>query len=203
MRQRRDRDRMRRRRRPARATSGVTMRARGRRDRHDDAIGAGLGRLAPAEHRIVRAPRRQPVDLRAHDAVEELGGALRQFERPEHEALRLQHELDPAAAQRRRDAGRDVADHLAVGDAHPLGRIGRGRRRSRLKGEQVVAGSSTSWAPRARRDARRARARIVAATTSIQRDEAVDDLAQDVHRTTALGRSSVGSSSSSRHDKTR
>ena len=65
------------------------QRARGRRDRHHHAVGAGLGRLAPAERRVVRAPRRQPVDLRAHHAVEELGRALRQFERPEQEARGL------------------------------------------------------------------------------------------------------------------
>ena len=47
-----------------------------------------LGRAdgpCPAEHRLGRVPRGQPVDLRADDAVQEFGGALGQFERAEQE----------------------------------------------------------------------------------------------------------------------
>ena len=62
---------------------------------------------APAERGLVRAPGREPVDLRAHHAVEEFGGALRQFERAEQEARRLQHQLGVAAAQHGCDRCRD------------------------------------------------------------------------------------------------
>ena len=63
-------------------------------------------RRAAAEHRFAGAPRRQAVDLRAHDAFEEIRRARRQFERTKQEAFRLQHDLDPAAPEQRREIGR-------------------------------------------------------------------------------------------------
>ena len=98
------------------------QRARGRRDRHHHAVGAGLRGRAPAERGFARAPGRQPVDLRAHDAVEEFGRALRQFERAEQEARR-------AAAPARRGC-RAAAVSIAVGvrrDQLPVGDLRRAR----------------------------------------------------------------------------
>jgi hypothetical protein len=44
---------------------------------------------------------RQAIDLRAHDPAEKLACALRQFQRPKHEAAGLQHQLDTRLAQQR------------------------------------------------------------------------------------------------------
>ena len=74
---------------------------------------AGGRRRAPAERGVVRAPGREPVDLRAHHAVEEFGGALRQFERPEQEARRpsapVRRGCRAASPRRCRDAARRSA----------------------------------------------------------------------------------------------
>ena len=59
--------------------------ARGRRHSDDDAVGARLGGRAPAEGRVIRTPRREPIDLRAHNAPDKLGRALWQFERTEQD----------------------------------------------------------------------------------------------------------------------
>ena len=67
---------------------GGDLGARGGRDSHDDPVAGELARSAPAEHRFVRRPGRQPVDLGAHDAGEKFRGALRQFERAEQERVR-------------------------------------------------------------------------------------------------------------------
>src|SRR4051794_34646261 len=63
--------------------------AGGRRDHRRDVFGPADHRRTAAEHRLAGAPRRQAVNLRAHDAVEKIRGARRQFERTQQEALWL------------------------------------------------------------------------------------------------------------------
>src|ERR1700710_2159649 len=69
--------------------------AGGRRDHRGDALWTALDSGAAAEHRFAGAPRRQAIDLRAYDAIEETRRPRRQFERSEQKAFRLQHDLDP------------------------------------------------------------------------------------------------------------
>jgi len=90
--------------------------AGGRHDRQFDTI-VGIHRTSPAESRLVGAPRCQPVDLRADDAVEKIDGLPRQFERPQQEAARMEDDLDAAAAQRRHPVDRQRFRKAAVQDA--------------------------------------------------------------------------------------
>src|ERR1700694_887937 len=53
--------------------------ARGCRDHRGDAFGAALGGGAAAEYGLARTPWRQAIDLRAHDAVEEIRCPRREF----------------------------------------------------------------------------------------------------------------------------
>ena len=99
--------------------------ARGRRDHRGDALGAAGDRRAAAKHRFAGAPRRQPVDLRAHDAFQKVRRARRQLQRAQQEPLWLQHDLDPASPKCLGEIGRR---QRAVGKADARGDIVRPRR---------------------------------------------------------------------------
>ena len=79
---------------------------RGGRDHRGDALGAAFNRRAAAEHGLAGVPRRQAIDLGAHDALEEIRRPRREFERTKQETRGLEHDLDPASLQHRREAGR-------------------------------------------------------------------------------------------------
>ncbi|WP_431204238.1 hypothetical protein ACQ86E_03680 [Bradyrhizobium betae] len=85
--------------------------ARCRRDLRDEAFAALRRWPAATEHGLARAPRRQPVDLCPHDAVEEIRRTGRQLQRAEQKARRPQHDLDPAATD---DLSKVGAYELAV-----------------------------------------------------------------------------------------
>src|SRR5215467_7895877 len=96
---------------------GGDQRPRGRRHCHHDAVLPDLARLRPAEGGIAGAPGRQPIDLGADDALEKLGRALGQLEWSEQETIRLQHQLQPASPQRRRQGRRECGVELAIHDS--------------------------------------------------------------------------------------
>ncbi len=89
-------------------------------DAHRDPAVDGCGRLAEAERGFRRAPRGHPIDLRAHNAVQELDGAVGKVERLEQKAFGSEHQLDMAPRQecqraRRGDPPVSNADGFALG----------------------------------------------------------------------------------------
>src|SRR4051812_2055027 len=96
--------------------------ARGRRHSDDDAVGARLGGRAPAEGRVIRTPRREPIDLRAHNAPDKLGRALWQFERTEQDTRGPQLQFGAAAVEHRQDAVRMRTGDFAVRDLYAFER---------------------------------------------------------------------------------
>src|SRR5450759_162248 len=72
----------------------------GRRYGNDNSAGSCVGRFAATERRMFCAPRREAVDLRTHDRIQEFGSARRQFERLEEKPFSPQYQLDAAAAPR-------------------------------------------------------------------------------------------------------
>ena len=60
-----------------------------------------MGRRAPSERGVARAPGGQTIDLRANDAFEERIRGARKFERPEDEARSRKHDFHPASRKKR------------------------------------------------------------------------------------------------------
>ena len=173
------------------------QRARRRRDRHDDAVRAGLLRGAPAEGRFLRAPWRQAVDLGAHHALEKFAGALRQLQRPEQEARGPAASARRGAAQHRGDAVGMRAGDMAIDD------LARARTAGRTACDclcsitnEPFSSSITCTVLRDRSSS--ARATIAAATASIQRETQRADFGEARHRASARV-----SSTSSRQVRTR
>ena len=88
---------------------------------------------AAAEHGLAGVPRRQAVDLGAHDALEEIRRPRRQFKRTKQETGGLEHDLDPASLQDRREIGRG---ERAIRECDPRRHIVRLDRR--LDGEAAL-----------------------------------------------------------------
>ncbi len=63
-------------------------------------LATGCGE-APAEHGVGGAPWRQPVDLGADHAVEEVAGLAREIEHAADDVIRLQPRLDRGCRRRR------------------------------------------------------------------------------------------------------
>ena len=161
---------------------------------------AASGRDGAAEHRFARAPRRQAIDLRAHDALDEIRRARRKFQRTEQEALRLQHDLDPAAPDQRREAGGATA-------RRPRSAIVAGM-------SSALAGASTANPPSSPSISRTTRgdtmrlspAMTAAATLPVQAFRIAPMAAEKLHREEALlrRRAAVGiCCATTIHDKAR
>jgi len=125
----------------------------------------------PAECGLRRTPRRQSIDLRAHNSFYEIESTARQFEWPEYETIGLQHEFDLRAAHDVPEFFRDGGIDAAAGDMNLLaGQVQKFSLRV-PRSAKAPSCSSTSWkCGLVRKDSRPAK--NCRATRSTQREHA-------------------------------
>src|SRR6202008_1349888 len=79
-----------------------------------DAVARDRKRRRDAEHRLARRPRRQPVDLGADHAVEEIGRLFWKIDRAKQHMIRSHEDVYAAAAERRAPCGARRRLHAAM-----------------------------------------------------------------------------------------